>query len=50
MYNCYFGENKYKTILFLTAAVVHLFSHFELIILALNPRSVFPAKMYSVCD
>lgn len=45
MYNYYFGENmKNKTILFLTA-LVHLFSHFELIILALNPRSVFPAKM-----
>lgn len=49
MDNCYFGENKKnKKILFLTS-LVHLFSHFELIILALKPRSVFPAKMYSLC-
>lgn len=49
MYNCYLGENmKHKMILFLTT-LVHLFSHFELIILALNLRSVFPAKIYSLC-
>lgn len=48
MYNCYFGKNREnKMILFLTT-LVHLFSHFEFIILALNPRWVFPAKMYSL--
>lgn len=48
MYNCYFGENmKNKTIIFLTS-LVHIFSHFELIILTWNLRSAFPAKMYEL--
>lgn len=44
MCNCYIGENmKNKMTLFLTT-LVHLFSHFELVILALNPSLILQPK------
>lgn len=42
--NYYIGENMKNKMTLCLTTLVHLFSHFELVILALNPRSILQPK------
>lgn len=44
MCNYYTGENTKNKVTLCLTTLVHLFSHFELVIMALNPRSILQPK------
>lgn len=44
MCNYYTGENMKNKVTLCLTTLVHLFSHFELVIMALNPRSILQPK------
>lgn len=49
MCNYYTGENTKNKVTLCLTTLVHLFSHFELVIMALNPRSILQQNVQSLC-